>query len=423
MLQEQAAIRTRGMTSNSDESARLLDELRQSQERYRSFVQLSTEGIWRFEVEQPVPTSLSVDEQIERFYQHAYLAECNDAMARMYGYASADDIRGARLGDFLVRDDPDNLAYLQAFVGAGYQLTDVESHEMDREGHPKYFLNNLIGVVEQGALVRAWGTQRDISERKQMEQELREREERFRQLAEGNEQRYLAAEEGSRTREEFMSVAAHELKTPLTSLRGAAQILQRRMDRWIEEDPERLRHWIKNIDLASARLAHLVNDLLDISRIQAGRLAIDPEPANVSDLVASVAERIQANAPQHEIRTHVQAEVEGIIDPSRIEQVVTNLLDNAVKYSPDGGPIDLELQAPDPHTVRIVITDRGIGIAPEHREHIFEAFYQATPGQTGLGLGLHISRQIVELHGGRISAEHPSEGGTRFVVQLPLRAA
>jgi signal transduction histidine kinase len=195
------------------------------------------------------------------------------------------------------------------------------------------------------------------------------------------------------------------------------------MDRWMEEDPERLRHWIKNIDLASARLAHLVNELLDISRIQAGRLVIEPEPANVSDLVANVAGRIQANAPQHEIRTHVQPEVDGIVDPLRIEQVVTNLLDNAVRYSPEGGPIDLELEATDAHTVRIVVTDRGIGIAPEHRDHIFEAFYQATPGQAGLGLGLHISRQIVELHGGRIAAEHPSEGGTRFVIQLPRRAA
>src|SRR5215217_3310286 len=130
------------MRTEPGETERLLQELQQSQERYRSFVELSTEGIWRFELEQPVPTDLPVDEQIERYYRYAYLAECNNAMARMYGYNSADDLCGARLGDLLVLDDPDNMAYLHAFIQSGYHLTDMESHEVDHEGRPKYFLNN-----------------------------------------------------------------------------------------------------------------------------------------------------------------------------------------------------------------------------------------------------------------------------------------
>ena len=422
MLQERESVGIGGMGTESMESERLIRELQQSQERYRWLVELSTEGIWRIELEQPVPTSIPTDEQIEQYYLHAYLAECNDALAHMYGLAASDEMRGARLSDLLVKDDPGNLAYFRAFVESGYRLTDVESHEVDREGRPKFFLNSLLGIVEGSTLVRAWGTRRDITERKQLEEALRESERRFRQLAEANEQRYREAEESARAREEFMSIAAHELKTPLTSLRGAAQILQRRMDRWIEEDPERLRHWIKNIDIASERLAHLVNELLDASRIQAGRLLIEREDANVSELVSTVAERIQANSPEHEIRTRVQPEVHGVVDPVRVEQVVTNLLNNAVKYSPDGSPIDLELDAADARSLRIIVTDRGMGIPPEHRAHIFDAFFQGTPGQAGLGLGLHISRQIVELHGGRIAVEHPSEGGARFVVQLPRRA-
>src|ERR671926_46979 len=108
--------------------------LRESEERYRRFIEQSTEGIWRFELEEPVPTDLRPDEQVERFYRHGYLAECNDAMARMYGYARAGEITGARLGDFLVREDPGNVEYLRAFIRSGYRLTDAGSVETDREG-------------------------------------------------------------------------------------------------------------------------------------------------------------------------------------------------------------------------------------------------------------------------------------------------
>jgi len=154
--------------------------LRESEVRYRSFVEQSREGIWRFELEEPVPTDLAPDEQVECFYRHGYLAECNDAMARMYGYARAEEIVGARLGDLLPSSIPENVQYLKDFVRSGYRLADTESQEVDRHGDTKYFLNNLIGIVENGSLMRAWGTQRDITERKQAEEELRESEERFR---------------------------------------------------------------------------------------------------------------------------------------------------------------------------------------------------------------------------------------------------
>ncbi|HKS29128.1 MAG TPA: PAS domain S-box protein [Pyrinomonadaceae bacterium] len=155
------------------------EALRASEERYRAFISNSSEGIWRFELEQPVSTSLSADEQIEHFYSHGYLAECNDAMARMYGFERAEEITGARLGDLLVRSDPQNAEYLQSFIAARYRLTDVQSVEVDREGRQRIFLNNLIGVVEEGWLFRAWGTQRDITERKKREIELRATEHRF----------------------------------------------------------------------------------------------------------------------------------------------------------------------------------------------------------------------------------------------------
>lgn len=140
-----------------------------NQELYRVFVTQSSEAIWRIEMDEPVSVSLSTDEQIEQFYRDAVLAECNQAMAKMYGFDSIDEIIGARLGDLLVREDESNVEYLRAFINSNYRLEDAESHEVDRNGNPKFFLNNLIGIVENGFVKRAWGTQRDITEYKEIE--------------------------------------------------------------------------------------------------------------------------------------------------------------------------------------------------------------------------------------------------------------
>ena len=117
-------------------------------------------------MEEPVPISLPADEQIDLFYRHAYLAECNDAMAHMYGYGAAAELVGARLGDLLPQSDPANLEYLRAFVATGYRLTEAETNEVGRDGRPRYFVNNLFGIVQDGRLVRAWGSQRDVTERR-----------------------------------------------------------------------------------------------------------------------------------------------------------------------------------------------------------------------------------------------------------------
>jgi PAS domain-containing protein len=129
----------------------------------------TTEATWRFQHEQPLDITLPEDEQVEHLYLYSVLAECNDSFARMYGFRTAGDVVGTRLVVFLPPSNPENVAYLRTFIRSGYRLEDAESHEIDRYGRAKYFVNNLVGIFERGHLVGAWGTQRDVTDRKRRE--------------------------------------------------------------------------------------------------------------------------------------------------------------------------------------------------------------------------------------------------------------
>jgi signal transduction histidine kinase len=179
------------------------------------------------------------------------------------------------------------------------------------------------------------------------------------------------------------------------------------------------------IQIQSDKLARLVAQLLDISRIQSGKLAVERKEADLSQLVRDIVDGARGQLKEHTLVAHLPLELELLIDPLRIEQVVTNLIDNAIKYSPDGGQIDIALTArADAKSVQLIVRDHGVGVPLEHRAYIFDRFYQAHAGgpltsMAGMGLGLYISRQIVELHGGTIEADFPEDGGAKFVVTLP----
>jgi PAS domain S-box-containing protein len=168
-----------GISTDITERKRIQAALQAGEERYRSFIERTAEGIWRVELDQPLAPGLVEDAQIEHFYAHAVLAECNEAMARMYGYQHAADFVGARLEDLLPRSDAHNIEYLRAFIRSGYRLTDSESHGRSRDGEERYFLNSLVGIVEDGRLLRSWGLKRDVTAHRLAEAAVRGSEERL----------------------------------------------------------------------------------------------------------------------------------------------------------------------------------------------------------------------------------------------------
>lgn len=673
----------------------------QSEERYRAFIEQSSEGIWRFELEKPTSIKTSVKKQIEHFYKYAYLAECNNATAKMYGFKKASDIVGARLGEFLVEDDPQNQDYLRAFIKSNYHLTNAESQEIDKYGNQLVFQNNLIGIVENGYLLRAWGTQRNITNQKKAQVALQESEERLRLALEAgklgiwdwdiksgkiswsekiyelhglkpeefsgkmedfiklihpediknlakeiniakkrigrftfefrtihpdgtikwlstdgqaisdkngkairmlgatfditerkqmemnakllseaskilsssldynktlsaigrivipyladwiiidlvqngvikrvavehvnprfrslttklktkyppnllknfgvpnniklgkseltpyisddllhsasqnnehfrilkklgftsgmcitlksqgrvigamtfvygvshrtyNTSDFLIAQElASRIslalenarlfkneqmavnlRDEFISVASHELKTPLTSLKMYTQLSQKLLK---PNDEPKLKKYLTKMDQQVNKLTLLIRDLLNVSKMQLGRLEFHEEYFDLQEVIKDTIDVTQAAHETHTIK--LKGNVKGKVcgDRDRIEQVINNLLNNAIKYSPYAKEIIVSVRQ-NPNQTKVSIKDFGIGIEKKHIDKIFHRFYRVSNLKEetfpGLGIGLYISYEIIKRHNGELTVTSIKGKGSTFTFTIPQK--
>ena len=261
-----------------------------------------------------------------------------------------------------------------------------------------------------------------------LEAEIAERrrvEERLRVALAAEQAARQEAEMALRQRHEFLSIAAHELKTPLTTLSAHAQMSLRQLQRHGHLERERVEQALMTITGQAGKLSRLLNQLLDITRIEDGKLPLERQPTDLASIVEQVVASAHLRGDHHAVTVNRPETLLAHVDPIRLEQVLTNLLDNAMKYSPDGGAIEVALRLVGQREVEISVRDHGLGIPVEKRDQIFERFYQAHDSghRSGLGLGLYISRQIVELHGGQIRAEFPPNGGSCFIVRLPVETA
>jgi len=215
-------------------------------------------------------------------------------------------------------------------------------------------------------------------------------------------------------------MASHELKTPVTSLKGFLNLLQRRLTS--PEDEKEL-HYLARMNAQVHKLAKLINDLLDISKMQTGQLVYREEHFDVDALVQEIVENIQGTTQTHHLLLESQTQAEAFGDRDRLGQVLINLLNNAIKYSPQASTVLVRVTK-DQNNALVSVQDFGIGIAKEHQQKIFERFYQVTDPEErtypGLGIGLYISLEIVKRHGGQIWVESKKGEGTTFHFTLPL---
>jgi signal transduction histidine kinase/ActR/RegA family two-component response regulator len=278
---------------------------------------------------------------------------------------------------------------------------------------------------------RARALEAEIAQREKLEQALRDAL-ADRQRAEGDRERLLAAEREARTeaeaanrlKDEFLAVLSHELRTPLNAILGWAHIV-----RDPQTDEATIRRALDVIERNATLQVHLIDDLLDVSRIITGKLRLNLDRVNLETVLAGAADSVRPAADAKGIVLEVELDrsarfVTG--DAGRLHQVVWNLLTNAIKFTPERGRIELRLQRGGAHA-QIVVSDTGQGIGREFESHLFERFRQADPSTTrrhgGLGLGLTIVKYLVEAHGGTVSAESPGDGlGATFTMTLPLSA-
>lgn len=382
-------------TNNISEPKRTLKGLWTSEIRYRRLFEAARDGI------------LILDAVTLR------ITDVNPFMTQLLGY-SRDEFLGKELWEIGLFSDKE--ASQQAFrelQAKGYlRYEDLPLQSTRGEVRQVEFVSN---VYEEDSHQVIQCNIRDITDRKRAEEERR-------LLLESAQAARAEADTANTVKDEFLATVSHELRTPLTSILGWSKMLAGG-----SLDEQGSKRAIETILRNARAQRQLIDDLLDISRIISGKLRLELLPVELASMIEAVVEGVRPSADAKDI--HLQTRLDPLIspvsgDPERIQQIIWNLLSNAIKFTPQGGRVEVRLQGIDSH-VEITISDTGQGIDPELLLHVFDRFRQADSSITrrhgGLGLGLSIVRQLVEMHGGTVTAESPGTGeGTVFKVILPL---
>ena len=334
----------------------------------------------------------------------------NAAAERIFGYSSAEMI-GRSIRQLIPDDRQHEEDDVLRRIRKGQR---IEHHETVRRRKDGTLIPVSLTISpirnEHGDVVGASKIARDITDRKRADEER---------------QRLLEiARSASRLKAEFLATLSHELRTPLSAIVGYIRLMQSGL---LSADKQS--HALETVGRNATSLTQIVEDVLDVSRITSGKLRLDVQPVELSAIVREAAETMQPAADAKGIRVDliidpVGTQVSG--DPDRLRQVLWNLCSNAVKFTERGGRVQIRLERVNSH-VEVTVADTGIGIPAEFLPRLFERFSQADSGVSrmhgGLGLGLAISRHLLELQGGQISAESPGPGyGSMFRVELPLRS-
>ncbi|QDU73043.1 Autoinducer 2 sensor kinase/phosphatase LuxQ [Bremerella volcania] len=309
--------------------------------------------------------------------------------------------------------EPEDLPQVQAAweksIATGQRL-DIVAQIRGADGVVRPFLTRALPLKnEDGQIVRWFGTNTDISEQQQIQEELRT----------------VAAQlsDADRKKDEFLATLAHELRNPLAPIRMGLELMKMAGD-----DPELLDETRETMERQTKQLITLVDDLLDVSRVTRGKLNLRKADVKISDVIQSAVETAQPliEDSEHTLEVVIDSDITIHADPHRLAQVVSNLLNNAAKYTPDGGKITLWVEQPSANQVAIHVRDTGIGIPADMIDCIFTIFTQVDRSMersfAGLGIGLTLVKSLVEMHGGTISVTSQGQGqGSEFTATLPVR--
>ena len=334
---------------------------------------------------------------------------------RLYGWSAAEAL-GANILDVVpAAETGEQAAEIMSRLAAGESWSG-ELHVRRKDGSvfPAMITDSPI-VGEQGEPIGVVGVSVDISERKQAEDE-RER------LHDSERAARAEAENANRLKDEFLATLSHELRNPLNVILGYAEVLLRSDEARSSPFVRRTAEVLRRNALAQSRL---VRDLLDLSRLHVGKLSLNWEVVSLSTTIDNAVETVSADAALKQIEIKLDAAEEVIFvngDPLRLEQVVWNLLNNAVKFTPAGGTVNLHLQR-ESGRATLIVEDTGPGIEPAFLPHVFEMFRQADASRSrqhgGMGIGLALVQQLIELHGGTVAAESTPGRGAKLTVSIP----
>jgi PAS domain S-box-containing protein len=343
----------------------------------------------------------SADDAIVSKDLNGIIQSWNRGAERMFGY-TADEAIGKSITILMPEERLDEETEVITRIRAGESVEHFETVRRRKDGSPIDISLTVSPIhTSTGEVIGASKIARDITEQR-----------RLRQIA----------EEASRLKDEFLAVLSHELRTPLNTVLGYARMLRREDERMVGELRQRA---LDALERNADSLSRLVNDVLDTSRSVTGKLRLDLDTVPLDDIVM---EAIQTVAPSADakgltLETHTDPAISVRADRDRLQQVLWNLLSNAIKFTPAHGTITLRTRK-GLGSIAITVHDSGIGILPEHLPYVFQRFWQAHTGASrefgGLGIGLALSRLLVEMHGGTIAADSGGPGrGATFTVTLP----
>jgi len=370
--------------------------LKQKEEGYRTFIEQSAVGIWRAEYKKPIPVSLPLSEQVELLLDTGLIAECNDFMAQMYGYASTSSLVGKRIREFYHVennfDEEKTRELMTMFIRNDYRISSAESKELDRDGNVRYMLNNNIGVIENGFLLRTWGVQTDITERKKTERELLETNHEL---------------------DTFFYKASHDLKGPLASVMGIVNLAR------LENSDNALEGYFSMIETSVKRLDRTLLDLIDLARTRKGSTKISH--INMKDLIDEILNSLKHVPDFNRINFELKVDhhVEIAADKVLVLSVFQNLIHNAINYCNHESPwIRIKIDQTE-KGIKAEIADNGKGIPENIKDRVFEMFYRGHQESSGSGLGLFIVKNALEKMLGKIHFESETGKGTTFFVSIP----